>query len=163
MDGGIMGRQRGFRVCNMLNANRVIMHKGWGFEDWIWNDEKYCGKKLFFIRHKHFSWHYHVRKDETFYLQSGRLLLVHSFDDCMDASTGRLLIKSGPTFPTLANDTWLTLSAQSGASFLVLEPGDSFHITPNLRHLMYALADSELFEFSTQHFEDDSYRVLKGD
>jgi hypothetical protein len=28
---------------------------------------------------------------------------------------------------------------------------------------MIALEDSELFEFSTQHFEDDSYRIIKGD
>ena len=28
---------------------------------------------------------------------------------------------------------------------------------------MVAQADSELFEFSTQHFDDDSYRVIVGD
>ena len=32
-----------------------------------------------------------------------------------------------------------------------------------LRHQMVALEDSELFEFSTQHFDSDSHRVLKGD
>jgi len=32
-----------------------------------------------------------------------------------------------------------------------------------LRHQMLALEDSELFEFSTQHFEDDSYRIIRGD
>jgi hypothetical protein len=30
-------------------------------------------------------------------------------------------------------------------------------------HQMEALEDSELFEFSTQHFESDSYRLVKGD
>jgi len=28
---------------------------------------------------------------------------------------------------------------------------------------MEALEDSELFEFSTQHFDTDSYRLVKGD
>ena len=26
-----------------------------------------------------------------------------------------------------------------------------------------ALEDTEIFEFSTQHFDEDSYRILKGD
>ena len=30
-----------------------------------------------------------------------------------------------------------------------------------LRHQMIAIEPSELFEFSTQHFDEDSYRVLK--
>jgi hypothetical protein len=28
---------------------------------------------------------------------------------------------------------------------------------------MLALEDSELYEFSTEHFESDSYRLMKGD
>jgi hypothetical protein len=28
---------------------------------------------------------------------------------------------------------------------------------------MIALEDTELFEFSTEHFETDSYRLMKGD
>jgi hypothetical protein len=28
---------------------------------------------------------------------------------------------------------------------------------------MIALQDSELFEFSTQHFDSDSHRIVKGD
>jgi len=28
---------------------------------------------------------------------------------------------------------------------------------------MIALEDCELFEFSTQHFDEDSYRIQKGD
>ena len=32
-----------------------------------------------------------------------------------------------------------------------------------LRHQMLALKDSELFEFSTQHFDSDSHRIIKGD
>ena len=49
------------------------------------------------------------------------------------------------------------------ASEIVLNPGDNFYVYVGLRHQMIALEDSELFEFSTQHFDSDSYRVVKGD
>jgi len=45
----------------------------------------------------------------------------------------------------------------------ILSPGDNFHVYRGLRHQMVALQDSELFEFSTQHFDSDSYRIIKGD
>jgi hypothetical protein len=32
-----------------------------------------------------------------------------------------------------------------------------------MRHQMFAIEDTELFEFSTEHFEDDSYRIKPGD
>jgi quercetin dioxygenase-like cupin family protein len=49
------------------------------------------------------------------------------------------------------------------AEQLVLNPGDNFHVFRGLRHRMYAIEDSELFEFSTEHFDSDSYRIEKGD
>ena len=49
------------------------------------------------------------------------------------------------------------------AKELVLNPGENFYIYTGLRHQMIALEDSELFEFSTQHFDEDSYRIVKGD
>ena len=49
------------------------------------------------------------------------------------------------------------------AEELILNPGENFHIYRGLRHQMIALEDSELFEFSTQHFDEDSYRIVKGD
>ena len=33
--------------------------KGWGYEKWIANCEKYCGKLLFIAKDKQCSWHYH--------------------------------------------------------------------------------------------------------
>ena len=44
-----------------------------------------------------------------------------------------------------------------------ISSGDCMDVTPGLVHQMEALEDSELFEFSTQHFESDSYRLVKGD
>ena len=39
----------------------------------------------------------------------------------------------------------------------------NFHVYRGLRHQMIALEDTELFEFSTQHFDSDSHRIIKGD
>ena len=108
--------------------------KGWGFEKWIINCEEYCGKLLFFEKDKKCSWHYHVLKDEVFYLQSGKMLIKYSDED--DITT---------------------------AKEMVLNPGENFHVYRGLRHRMIAMEDSELFEFSTEHFDSDSYRVEKGD
>ena len=49
------------------------------------------------------------------------------------------------------------------AQQLILSPGENFHVYRGLRHQMVALEESELFEFSTQHFDSDSYRITKGD
>ena len=49
------------------------------------------------------------------------------------------------------------------ANQIILNPGEKFHVATGLRHQMVALEDSELFEFSTEHFDSDSHRILKGD
>ena len=49
------------------------------------------------------------------------------------------------------------------AKELILEAGDNFHVYTGMRHQMIALQDTELFEFSTEHFDSDSYRIVKGD
>lgn len=108
--------------------------KGWVYEKWIVNKPEYCGKLLFFKKGKRCSWHYHKIKDEVFYLQSGKLLVKYSEQDDI-----------------------------KNAKELVLNPGESFYAPPNLKHQMIALEDTELFEFSTQHFESDSYRIIRGD
>lgn len=108
--------------------------KGWGGEKIICNNEEYCGKILCFVKGKKCSWHYHIKKDETFYIQSGKILLKYGENDDMSFSHE-----------------------------IMLERGDKFHVTRGMRHQMYALEDTELFEFSTQHFDEDSIRVINGD
>ena len=49
------------------------------------------------------------------------------------------------------------------ANQIILNPGEKFHVATGLRHQMVALEDSELFEFSTEHFDSDSHRIIKGD
>ncbi len=55
-----------------------IVPKGWGFEKWIVNNDKYCGKLLYIIKDRKCSWHYHKIKDETFYVQRGKIILYFS-------------------------------------------------------------------------------------
>jgi quercetin dioxygenase-like cupin family protein len=116
-----------------MNSNDMkFVPKGWGFEKWIVNKEEYCGKVLYFFKDKRCSFHYHKLKDETFYVQSGKILLRYSDTDEPEHE-------------------------------VILNRGDNFHIYRGLRHQMIALDNTELFEFSTQHFDEDSYRIFKGD
>ena len=77
---------------------------------------------------------YHILKDETFYVQSGKILLKYSEEDDLE-----------------------------DANEIILERGDKFHVYRELRHQMIALEDTELFEFSTQHFDSDSIRLKTND
>ena len=115
----------------MSSSNIKIVQKGWGYEKWICNTEEYCGKLLHIIKGKRCSWHYHTLKDETFYLQEGKLLVKYSDDNDRD-----------------------------NAKELIMERGDKFHVYRGLRHQMLALEDTDMFEFSTQHFDEDSYRAV---
>ena len=40
-----------------------------------------------------------------------------------------------------------------------LVAGEAYHVTPEHYHQMVALTDVTIFEISTQHFDDDSYRI----
>jgi quercetin dioxygenase-like cupin family protein len=40
------------------------------------------------------------------------------------------------------------------AQFKEMGPGDSFHVTPGLRHRMIALEDTDVFEVSTTELDD---------
>ena len=122
-------------MSNTPNTDIVnYVPKGWGFEKWIVNCEEYCGKLLYFVKGKRCSWHYHKLKDEVFYIQSGKVLVKYSTEDDIES-----------------------------ADEIILNKGDRFHVYRGLRHQMIALEDTELYEFSTQHFDSDSHRIQKGD
>ena len=119
----------------MKNFSEIkFVSKGWGYEKWIVNKEEYCGKILFFIKDKKCSWHYHKIKDEVLYIRKGRLMVWYSEEEDLTKSKS-----------------------------VILEPGDNFYVKPGLKHQMMGIEDTEMFEFSTQHFDEDSYRVIKGD
>jgi quercetin dioxygenase-like cupin family protein len=111
-----------------------FVNKGWGYEKWIINCDQYCGKLLYFNKGKKCSWHYHKLKDECFYVQSGKIKVYYSDENDITKS-----------------------------KITILKKGDNFHVYRGLRHRMEALENTELFEFSTQHFDSDSYRIEKGD
>jgi mannose-6-phosphate isomerase-like protein (cupin superfamily) len=111
-----------------------IVPKGWGREVWIANNELYCGKILEIKKGKRCSLHYHQIKNETFFLRSGRMLVR---------------VKE-----TAAGDA---------VEEFEMAPGECMDVPRGLIHQMVALEDCELFEFSTQHFDSDSHRLVKGD
>jgi len=121
-------------MVKILQPIIKYVEKGWGYEKWIVNKTEYCGKLLYFKAGKKCSWHVHELKDEVFYLQSGKMIVRYSENDDIES-----------------------------AEEMILETGMNFYIYPGLRHQMEALKDSELFEFSTEHFDSDSYRITKGD
>jgi mannose-6-phosphate isomerase-like protein (cupin superfamily) len=110
-----------------------IEPKGWGREVWIVNSESYCGKILEIRKGKKCSFQFHRLKAESFYLRAGRLKLR------------------------------VTESPEKDVDEFELKAGECMDVPTGLVHQMEALEDSELYEFSTQHFDSDSYRLVKGD
>ena len=49
--------------------------KLWGKEIWMANTNLYCGKKLILKKGKRCSLHHHKNKDETFYIDNGKVLM----------------------------------------------------------------------------------------
>lgn len=112
-----------------------IVKKGWGREIWIHNDEEYCGKVLQFDKKwSKFSMHYHVAKKESWYISKG-FFAYHYYDTVAGRKT-----------------------------YIQVGVGDCITIERGQPHQLIAMEDnSELFETSTQHFDEDSYRIEKGD
>lgn len=112
--------------------DRKFTSKPWGYEDHIWNGD-YCGKLLHMHGGKCLSWHKHLVKEESFYLQSGKVILYFGFDEDI-----------------------------AKAEIVELNPGDSFHVPVGLIHRLEAVVDSDIFEFSTHHEDSDSIRLIPG-
>ncbi|MBL8158380.1 cupin domain-containing protein [bacterium] len=110
-----------------------IHPKGWGKEIWIINNDKYCGKLLHFTAGASFSDHFHLKKDETWYILQGSIELRH-----YDLTNAERIID-------------------------VLKEGDVVHVPIGAPHQLTALTDAIVLEVSTPHDEKDSYRIGKGD
>ena len=107
--------------------------KGWGNELIIENNEMYCGKLLRFKSNCRFSMHYHMNKDETWYVQKGKF--VYRWIDTENADMNESILRKG----------------------------DVVRQRPGQPHQLLALTDGLIFEVSTYHEDSDSYRVMKGD
>ena len=121
-----------------MNFDVKIQHpkrveKKWGYELWIHNDTDYCGKLLVFNNSgDKFSMHYHMIKDETWYVQEGAFQF-----DWIDTEIGERL-------------------------YTQIQKGDVIEIKKGLPHQLTALTDNAtIFEVSTQHFDEDSYRIYR--
>ena len=109
-----------------------IVPKTWGKEIIFANNPEYCGKILCFDAGKRGSMHYHVKKKETWYVAKGSF--IFSWIDPETAATHYENLCVGDV---ITNDR-----------------GES--------HQLEALVDSEVFEVSTEHKDNDSYRIYKG-
>ena len=107
--------------------------KGWGKEMIITNNQLYCGKILMFKKGCKFSMHYHLIKDETWFIAEGEFLYRW-----IDTETADIYEEE-------------------------LKPGDVVRQLPGQPHQLMAHTDGSIIEVSTEHFDDDSYRVSKGD
>lgn len=112
-------------------GNEVI--KKWGKEIIFANNDNYCGKILCIDKGKKFSMHFHIKKDETWYVKKGLLLLKW-----VDTNNAQTLEK-------------------------ILVEGSVVRIVPGIPHQLIAQEYSEIYEVSTTHYDDDSYRIGKGD
>lgn len=110
-----------------------IVPKGWGKEIIFVNNDEYCGKLLCFEKDKKFSMHFHIKKKETWYVSKGKFILIW-----IETNTGTTYTE------------YLTVG-----DVITNERGEP--------HQLIALEDSEVFEVSTKHYDEDSFRMWKGD
>lgn len=107
--------------------------KNWGEEIILHNGSDYCGKLLRFNRGAKFSMHFHLIKKETWYVNKGEFQLNYINPENADKHSK------------------------------ILTEGMIVEIEKGNPHQLIALSDGEIFEVSTEHFDDDSYRIEKGD
>jgi len=110
-----------------------IVPKGWGEELIIENNDMYCGKVLVFNSGCKFSMHYHMIKDETWYVEYGEFIYRW-----LDTETAEL-------------------------HEIILREGDVVRQRPGQPHQLEAITNGRIFEVSTHHENSDSYRIIKGD
>ena len=112
---------------------KIVEKSHWpGREVWVVNTEKYCGKILEFDKKDaKCSVHKHEQKDEVMYCNRGSFKIQYGWRDNVEEFDE-----------------------------VVQKEGDSFHIPQGLWHQIVAQDYAcELIEFSTQHFDSDSYRL----
>jgi len=107
--------------------------KAWGYELWIINDEDYCGKLLVFNKDKQFSMHYHLIKKESWYVAKGEFMY-----------------------------RWIDTETAQVKTVNIVEV-DIIDLAIGQPHQLTALTEgATIFEVSTKHYEEDSYRVIPG-
>ena len=120
----------GFNWTSVIKKTEKL----WGTEHIITNTEKYCVKIMTIIPDTQVSLHFHLKKEETFTLISGQLVVE--------------------TISGKTSEKKLTK---------LMHVGDSLTLKPGTPHTFYCPADqlgpTVFVESSTQDFEYDSYRI----
>lgn len=109
--------------------------KGWGHEIWMHNSAAFCFKQLVFNGADcKTSLHFHIKKCEMFYVCRG------TFELTMVSKEGKRMVR-------------------------VMEPQDFQFIPCGMPHRVKCVSvkGGVVLEASSQHFEEDSYRVEPGD
>lgn len=114
-------------------SDKNKIEKGWGYEIIFANNKNYCGKILHFNPNSKMSMHYHMKKEETWYVNQGSFIFRW-----INTKTTKIEEK-------------------------ILKIGDSTTIIPGLPHQLETNDGGEIFEVSTEHFDNDSYRIFPGD
>jgi len=111
----------------------TIVYKQWGREVWVFNDEKLniCTKILELKKGTGFHYHFHLIKEENFYVKKGRVKYFQ-----IEPYTREV-------------------------EFCTLEEGETFFVKKGAVHSLLALEDSEIIETSTYHRDSDSHRTHK--
>tara|TARA_Y100000310_G_C20587276_1_gene766131 strand:+ start:1032 stop:1394 length:363 start_codon:yes stop_codon:yes gene_type:complete len=112
------------------------VHKEWGHELWLANNERedYCGKILHIKEGKSTSMHYHNRKHETFYVLEGTLMV----------------------------DSLVDLYKQDDKFSITCEKGSTLEMARDKAHKLIAHeGDVTLIEISTFHRDEDSFRLWR--
>ena len=123
-----------YKIINSeLDVYKRIIPKKWGSEVIIHNDNEYCGKILRFNSGAKFSMHFHFLKKETWVVYSGEFSL-----------------------------RWIDIKT-ANEHYVKLKVGDIIEIERGDPHQLICEKAGDIFEVSTQHFDDDSYRIRKGD
>lgn len=119
---------------NQYTVETEKVDKLWGSEHIVTNTEKYCAKVMTMNPKTQVSLHYHMEKEETFILISGKLVIK-----TVDGSKGK------------ENLHYLNVI------------GDALTLKPGTPHTFFCPTDqigpTVFIEASTQDFKDDSYRI----
>ena len=115
----------------MIIGKPKKVEKVWGHELIFHNNDEFCGKLLVFPKSgSSFSMHYHMLKNEAWYVQSG------SFEfEWIDTEEGQLYHE-------------------------MIREGHCVDINRGQPHRLTSMVpNSVIFEVSTQHFDSDSHRI----
>jgi len=88
-----MGHKIKPKVINAKECESCNIPKGWGHEIIFENNELYCGKLLCFKAGAKFSMHYHMIKDEAWYVKEGKF--IYRWIDTDNADIHEIELRSG--------------------------------------------------------------------